>query len=81
MPIAEDVGERDVFYNNISPLYVWLAFVIYNWFQTNIGVYGLLNTIYSIDYRILLVTMNFMGLYLFLRYARIDFTIRIRMNE
>jgi hypothetical protein len=76
MPLAANVA-----YNNVSPLYVWIAFMIYNWFQTNISIYALLNTLFSMDYRLLLIAMNFIGLYIFLRNARIDFTIRVRMND
>lgn len=75
MPVAANVA-----YNNVSPLYVWFAFMIYNCFQTNIGFYNLIHMFVSIDYRLLLIAMNCIGLYIFLRYARIDFTFHVRMN-
>jgi len=76
------IMNANVAYNhNASPFYVWIAFMIYNLFQTNIGLYTLLHSIVSIDYRLLLIAMNFIGLYLFLRHARFDFTIRVRMNQ
>jgi hypothetical protein len=68
-------------YRHITPFYVWIAFIIYNWFQTNIGLYTLIHSIVSMDYRLLLITLNLIGLYMFLRHARIDFTIRVRMNQ
>jgi hypothetical protein len=71
----------DADYRHITPFYVWIAFILYNWFQTNIGLYALLHSIVSIDYRILLITMNFIGLYIFLRHVRLDFTIHVRMNH
>jgi hypothetical protein len=77
-----DMNAADVAYHHhASPFYVWIAFIIYNWFQTNIGLYTLIHSIVSIDYRLLLIAMNFIGLYIFLRHARIDFTIRVRMNQ
>jgi hypothetical protein len=71
----------DINYLNVSPLYVWGMFMLYNWFQSRGGLYGFLNTIISLDYRVLLVTINVVGVYLFLRHARIDFTLRIAMNN
>lgn len=68
----------------ISPLHIWCIFLVYNLLDANIGVfslYGILNAIFSLDYRILLIGLNMIGLYLFLRHARIDFTMRIAMNH
>lgn len=78
MPLA-DVN-ANIEYNHITPFYVWVAFMLYNWFHTNIGFYSLLHAFVSMDYRVLLITMNLIGLYLFLKNVRIDFTMRVRMN-
>ena len=67
----------------MSPLHIWCVFMVYNLISASIGVlnmHGLLNIIFSLDYRILLIGMNMIALYLFLRHARIDFTMRIIMN-
>jgi hypothetical protein len=45
------------------------------------NLYGILNALFSVDYRVLLIGLNMIGLYLFLRHARIDFTMRITMNQ
>jgi hypothetical protein len=37
--------------------------------------------IYSLDYRAVLILVNVFGLYVFLRHARIDFTLRLTMNQ
>ena len=79
--LATNMNANVAYNHHASPFYVWIAFIIYNWFQTNIGLYTLLHSIVSIDYRLLLIAMNFIGLYIFLRHARIDFTIRVRMNQ
>ena len=79
--LATNMNANIAYNHHASPFYVWIAFIIYNWFQTNIGLYTLLHSIVSIDYRLLLIAMNFIGLYIFLRNARIDFTIRVRMNQ
>lgn len=68
----------------MSPLHVWCVFMVYNLFSASIGVlnmHGLLHTIFSLDYRVLLIGMNMIGLYLFLRHVRIDFTLRMVMNH
>lgn len=69
---------------NVSPLHIWFVFVLYNIITASVrefNLYGLLNIFFSLDYRILLITLNMVGLYLFLRHARIDFTMRIAMNH
>ena len=38
-------------------------------------------SIHSLDYRAALILMNMFGLYLFLRHVRIDFTLRLTMNQ
>jgi len=68
----------------MSPLHILGIFFIYNLFHAGIGAfnyYGLLHALFSLDYRILLIGMNIIGLYLFLRHARIDFTLKITMNQ
>lgn len=68
----------------VSPFLVWCVFMVYNLLHATIGVlnpYGLLHVIFSLDYRILLIGMNMIGLYLFLRHVRIDFTLRMVMNH
>jgi len=45
------------------------------------NLYGILNALFSVDYRVLLIALNALGLYLFLRHARINFTMRIAMNH
>jgi len=67
--------------SSLSPFYFWLGIVLFHFFQTHISAYALLNTLFSLDYRFLLIAMNFTGLYIFLRHARIDFTVRVRMNQ
>ncbi len=79
--LATNMNANVAYNHHASPFYVWIAFIIYNWFQTNIGLYTLVHSIVSIDYRLLLIAMNFIGLYIFLRHARLDFTIRVRMND
>lgn len=71
---------NDIVYDHASPFYVWCIFMLYNWFQSNFGLYGLLNAVLSLDYRILLILLNAIGLYMFLRHVRIDFTVRMAMN-
>jgi len=69
---------------NMSPLHIWFAFLVYNLFTATIrefNFYGILHAMFSVDYRILLIVLNVIGLYLFLRHARIDFAIRITMNN
>ncbi len=79
MPVADVNTNAE--YNHITPFYVWLAFMLYNWFHTNIGFYSIIHAIVSMDYRVLLISLNLIGLYLFLRHVRIDFTMRVRMNQ
>lgn len=38
-------------------------------------------SIYSLDYRAVLILVNVFGLYVFLRHVRIDFTLRLTMNQ
>lgn len=67
-----------------SPLQIWFIFVLYNIITANMrefNLYGILNALFSLDYRMLLIGLNMIGLYLFLRHARIDFTMRIAMNQ
>lgn len=74
--------QADINYH-MSPLYIWFIFLLWNMLNASISsihFYGLLNTFFSLDYRILLIILNTIGLYLFLRHARIDFTIRVAMN-
>jgi len=71
----------EIEYTNISPLYVWLLFIAYNWFQLNFNMYSLLNALIALDYRVVIIITNVVGIYLFLRYARIEFTFRIQMNN
>ena len=68
-------------YINISPLYVWILFMTYNWLHSTFNFYALMNAIFSLDYRMLLVILNVVGIYFFLRHVRIDFTLRLVMNE
>lgn len=68
-------------YINISPLYVWILFMTYNWLHSTFNFYAILNAIFSLDYRILLIMINIVGFYFFLRHARIDFTLHLIMNE
>jgi hypothetical protein len=53
----------------------------YNWLHSTFNTYTILNAVWALDYRILLVMVNGIGIYLFLKYARIDFTLRLVMNE
>jgi hypothetical protein len=78
MPVIMPVNLE---YNNISPIHVWLLFITYNWMHSTFNVYAILNSIFSLDYRILLIMINVAGIYFFLRHARIDFTLRLIMNE
>ena len=67
-----------------SPLQIWFIFVLYNIITASMkefNLYGILNALFSVDYRVLLIGLNMIGLYLFLRHARIDFTMRITMNQ
>lgn len=67
-----------------SPLQIWFIFVLYNIITASMkefNLYGILNALFSVDYRVLLIGLNMIGLYLFLRHARIDFTMRIAMNQ
>jgi hypothetical protein len=66
---------------NVSPISVWILFMVYNWLHSQINIYALLTALFSLDYRILLVLLNIAGLYMFLRHARIDFTLRVTMNN
>ncbi len=68
---------------HMSPLYFWFIFLLWNTLNASIGsihFYGILNAFFSLDYRIGLIVLNTIGLYLFLRHARIDFTFRVAMN-
>ena len=38
-------------------------------------------SLHSLDYRAVLILVNVFGLYLFLRHVRIDFTLRLTMNQ
>ena len=54
--------------------------MLYNMIKPLIS--GLISvSIYSLDYRAVLILVNVFGLYLFLRHARIDFTFRLTMNQ
>ena len=67
-----------------SPLQIWFIFILYNIITASMkefNLYGILNALFSVDYRVLLIGLNMIGLYLFLRHARIDFTMRIAMNH
>ena len=61
---------------HLNPLYVWAIFMGFNVIQPLIS-----NSVYSMDYRAALIFMNVAGLYLFLRHVRIDFTLRLTMNQ
>lgn len=68
----------------MSPLHIWFVFMVYNLCTAVIrefNVYSILHAMFSVDYRILLIVLNVIGWYLFLHYARIDFAIRITMNN
>jgi hypothetical protein len=68
----------------MSPFHVWFIFILYNLFTVSMkefNLYGILYAMFSLDYRVLLIALNTVGLYLFLRHAKIDFTARISMNE
>ena len=65
---------------NLNPLYVWGVFMLYNFTKPLIS--ELISvSIHSLDYRAALILMNLFGLYLFLRHVRIDFTLRLTMNQ
>jgi len=65
---------------HLNPLYVWGVFMLYNMIKPLIS--GLISVyIYSLDYRAVLILVNVFGLYVFLRHARIDFTLRLTMNQ
>ena len=61
---------------HLNPVYIWAIFMLYNLIQPFISI-----SIHSLDYRAALIFMNFVGLYLFLRHVRIDFTLRLTMNQ
>ena len=68
----------------MSPFHIWFIFVLYNIITSSMrefNLYGILNALFSVDYRVLLIGLNAIGLYLFLRHARINFTMRIAMNH
>ena len=45
-------------------------------------IYGVISeSINTLDYRAVLILVNVFGLYVFLRHARIDFTLRLTMNQ
>lgn len=68
------------FTTHLNPLYVWAVFMLYNLLKPLIsGVISV--SIHSLDYRAALILMNMFGLYLFLRHVRIDFTLRLTMNQ
>jgi len=65
---------------HLNPLYVWAVFMLYNMIKPLIsGVISI--SINSLDYRAVLILVNVVGLYLFLRHVRIDFTLRLTMNQ
>ena len=65
---------------HLNPLYVWAIFMGCNLIQPLIS--GIISiSIYSLDYRAALIFMNMVGLYLFLQHVRIDFTLRLTMNQ
>lgn len=54
--------------------------MLYNMIKPLIS--GLISvSIYSLDYRAVLILVNVIGIYMFLRHARIDFTLRLTMNQ
>jgi len=61
---------------HLNPLYIWGVFMLYNLIQPLISI-----SIRSLDYRAALILMNVVGLYLFLRHVRIDFALRLTMNQ
>jgi hypothetical protein len=61
---------------HLNPLYVWVIFMGFNLIQPLISI-----SIHSLDYRAALIFMNVVGLYLFLQHVRIDFTLRLTMNQ
>ncbi len=68
---------------HMSPLNFWFIFLLWNTLNASIGSIhfnGILNAFFSLDYRIGIIVLNTIGLYLFLRHARIDFTFRVAMN-
>jgi hypothetical protein len=61
---------------HLNPLYAWAIFMVCNVIQPLISI-----SIHSLDYRAALIFMNMVGLYLFLQHVRIDFTLRLTMNQ
>ncbi len=54
--------------------------MLYNMIKPIIS--GLISeSINTLDYRAVLILVNVFGLYVFLRHARIDFTLRLTMNQ
>ena len=65
---------------HLNPLYVWGVFMLYNMIKPLIS--GVISeSINSLDYRAVLILVNVFGLYVFLRHVRIDFTLRLMMNQ
>lgn len=68
------------FTTHLNPLHVWVVFMLYNILKPLIS--GIISvSIHTLDYRAVLILVNVVGLYLFLRHVRIDFTLRVTMNQ
>ena len=72
---------------DVSLIHVWFAFMVYNLLQYMIGymrisnyISVILNTILLLDYKAVLVFVNIVGLYLFLRRVKVEFSLKLTMN-
>lgn len=68
----------------VSPLYIWAVFMVYNLLRNIIGYMGitnyisvLLNTVLSMDYRAALILVNIIGWYLLMRRVKIEFSLKL----
>ena len=72
---------------DVSLIHIWAMFMMYNLLQYIIGymrisnyISVLLNTILLLDYRAVLVFVNIVGWYLFLRRVKVEFSLKLTMN-
>jgi hypothetical protein len=80
LPFGTNNGNGN--WNPVSNAGQNIATIPLNWQNvdiTNVNVISV--SIYSLDYRAALIIMNVSGLYLFLRHVRIDFALRLTMNQ
>jgi hypothetical protein len=66
---------------NIDSLYICLLLLIYNiWKSNNALIYTILTKIYLLDYTSILIIINIIGLYLFLKNVSFKINIQCSLN-